>query len=94
MDKFKLHAILFGVAIVVTTLILSSPVDASDKFEYKRSKSGVELWSNSCVRCHNLRSPAERSDKEWEVIMHHMRLRANLTKEEHGKILDFLKSAN
>ena len=34
------------------------------------------------------------SDAEWDVAMHHMRIRANLTAEEHRKILEFLKSAN
>jgi len=57
-------------------------------------KGGGQLWAENCVRCHNVRSPSTYSDTEWEVAAHHMRIRANLTAEEHRKILQFLKSAN
>ena len=57
-------------------------------------KSGTQLWAENCTRCHNNRSPASYSDAQWEVAMHHMRIRANLTAEEHTKILEFLQSAN
>ena len=57
-------------------------------------KSGTQLWSENCTRCHNDRSPASYNDAQWEVAMHHMRIRANLTAEEHTKILEFLQSAN
>lgn len=58
------------------------------------SKGGAQLWAANCVRCHNNRSPSTYSDGEWDVAMHHMRIRGNLTPEEHRKILQFLKSAN
>jgi len=57
-------------------------------------KGGAQLWAENCIRCHNVRSPSSYSDAEWEVAMHHMRIRANLTAEEHKRILEFLKSAN
>ena len=34
------------------------------------------------------------SKAEWDVNMFHMRVRANLTAEEHKKILEFLKASN
>src|SRR5437868_14384565 len=55
-------------------------------------KSGAQLWSENCIRCHNIRSPSNYSPAQWEVVMMHMRVRANLTPEEHKKILEFLKS--
>lgn len=58
------------------------------------SKGGAQLWAGNCVRCHNNRSPSTYSDAEWDVAVHHMRIRANLTAEEHRRILEFLKSAN
>ncbi len=60
----------------------------------KSSKGGAELWTQNCARCHNMRSPSAYSDKQWEVITQHMRVRANLTAEETRKILEFLKSGN
>ncbi len=60
----------------------------------KTGKGGAQLWAENCNRCHNIRSPSIYSDAEWEVAMHHMRVLAGLTAEEHKKILEFLKSAN
>lgn len=60
----------------------------------KQTKGGSQLWSENCARCHNMRSPSSYSDAEWDVVMHHMRIRAQLTAEEHKAILEFLKSAN
>jgi cytochrome c5 len=54
--------------------------------------SGQELWSMNCQRCHNMRSPAMYSDAQWEVIVHHMRVRANITGVDARAIAEFLKS--
>ena len=55
---------------------------------------GAQLWTQNCGHCHNIRSPDSYSDAQWEVVMLHMRVRANLTAEEHKKILAFLKTAH
>jgi hypothetical protein len=55
--------------------------------------SGEELWSNNCLRCHNIRPPTMYGDAQWDVIVHHMRLRANITGQEQRAIVEFLKSA-
>jgi cytochrome c1 len=57
-------------------------------------KSGAQLWTDNCMRCHNLRGPETYSAAQWEVTVHHMRLRANLTGQEARKITEFLKSAS
>ena len=58
------------------------------------AKSGVQLWTENCTRCHNLRPATTLSDAEWDVALMHMRVRANLTAEEHKKIVEFLKASN
>jgi cytochrome c1 len=58
------------------------------------AQRGAQLWADNCVRCHNVRSPSSYSDAHWEVVMLHMRVRANLTEDEQKEILDFLKSAH
>lgn len=58
------------------------------------AKGGAELWGQTCGHCHNIRSPSSYSDAQWDVVMLHMRVRANLTGEEQRKILQFLKSAD
>ena len=55
--------------------------------------SGEELWSNNCLRCHNIRPPTMYGNAQWDVIVHHMRLRANITGQEQRAIVEFLKSA-
>lgn len=58
------------------------------------SKPGVQLWGENCGRCHNIRNPKSYSDAQWEIVMVHMRTRANLTSDEASKILEFLQAAN
>src|SRR5204863_7206380 len=55
--------------------------------------SGEELWSNNCLRCHNIRPPTMYSNAQWDVIVHQMRLRSNITGQEQRAIVEFLKSA-
>lgn len=57
-------------------------------------RSGVQLWSENCSRCHNMRPPTEFSAAQWSTIVHHMRLRANLTGDEQRKITQFLQASN
>ena|SRR5215831_4487406 len=54
--------------------------------------SGQELWSMNCQRCHNMRSPIMYNATQWQVIVHHMRIRANITGSDARAIADFLKS--
>lgn len=56
--------------------------------------AGAKLWEQNCIRCHNVRTPSSFSDGQWKIVMHHMRVRAGLTAEEHESILRFLQSAN
>jgi hypothetical protein len=55
-------------------------------------KGGAQLWADNCQSCHNMRSPSSYNDAQWDVTTIHMLVRANLTPEEHKKILEFLKS--
>jgi hypothetical protein len=57
-------------------------------------KSGVQVWSENCATCHYMRPPNAYSDAQWDVAVHHMRVRANLTTEEQQAILEYLKAAN
>jgi hypothetical protein len=68
----------------------SSSAASSDSY---MGLSGEELWSNNCLRCHNIRPPTMYTNAQWDVIVHHMRLRANITGQEQRAIVEFLKSA-
>jgi cytochrome c5 len=56
------------------------------------AKSGVQIWAETCNRCHNLRDPAWRTADQREVALHHMRLRVPLTGEDQRAILEFLRA--
>jgi mono/diheme cytochrome c family protein len=73
-----------------TTTNQSASAVSSDSYT---GLSGEELWSSNCLRCHNIRPPAMYGDAQWDVIVHHMRLRANITGQEQRAIVEFLKSA-
>jgi hypothetical protein len=55
-------------------------------------RQGARLWSPYCGECHSARPPAERSPAEWDTIMMHMRVRANLSAEDTRALLEFLKA--
>jgi Dihaem cytochrome c len=57
-------------------------------------QAGAQLWADNCNRCHNAPPPERFSDAQWDVIVHHMRVRANLTGEEQRKITEFLQASN
>ncbi len=55
---------------------------------------GARVYGNTCGSCHNARSPLERTDRQWTVIVNHMRARANLTGSESRAVLAFLQATN
>lgn len=57
-------------------------------------KSGSQLWSENCVRCHNAPPSSAYSNEQWHTLLMHMRVRARLTGEEANKILDFMQVSN
>lgn len=54
---------------------------------------GAKLWAQTCSQCHNMRPVKSYSKDEWGVIVHHMRVRANLTGSEARAIAAFLQSS-
>lgn len=55
---------------------------------------GAQIYSRNCQRCHNPRSPAERTDREWVIIVQHMQIRANLSADRAAAVRAFLLASN
>jgi cytochrome c5 len=55
------------------------------------AKGRAQIWSQTCNRCHNTRSPDSYSGREWSIVMTHMRVRGYLTGEDQRAILEFLQ---
>lgn len=87
---------LFVVASMMETGCASTnpAVPVSNGAHQDSGKGGSQLWQENCQRCHNFRSPDTLNDAQWEVAVHHMRIRGNLTAEEHKAIVEFLKAGN
>lgn len=91
-----LRSMVFGALLSgLFVLLLAGTMRASAAEEEKPDlTTGARLWRQNCARCHNLRTASERSDRQWEIIAGHMRLRANLTGADSRAILEFLKASN
>ncbi len=89
MKKIPIIISLFALLMVVFIAVRCSTTSS-----LAEAKSGAQLWGENCLRCHNAPSPETFSDSEWDVVVMHMRVRANLTENEAVKIADFLKTAN
>lgn len=55
-------------------------------------KSGTQLWSENCQRCHNTPPSSAFTNMQWEIINTHMRQRAMLTDDEYKKITEFMQA--
>lgn len=72
----------------------SSAPDGGGPIQASSAKGGAQLWGENCNRCHNYRPPQSFSDTQWEAVVMHMRLRADLTGEERRKITEFMKASH
>jgi cytochrome c5 len=71
----------------------STPSD-SPSLAADSQKGGAQLWAENCSRCHNSRPPQSFSDAQWQAVVMHMRLRADLTGPETRKITEFLQASH
>ena len=75
-------AALIGMAAIVESCVSTRVTD----------KSGTQLWSENCQRCHNTPPSSAFTNTQWEVINTHMRQRAMLTEDEYKKITEFMQA--
>jgi mono/diheme cytochrome c family protein len=57
-------------------------------------QTGDKIFRDNCTKCHAERSPMERTDKEWRVVVTHMRTIAQLTAKEANLVLKYLQENN
>lgn len=53
--------------------------------------TGAELYAINCNRCHQERYPTEFTSGQWQTIMTHMRVRANLPAQQVKTIVKYMK---
>ncbi len=81
-------------AAVLAAFVYSAPGLDGQQTAAQRVAEGAAVYGAECGRCHNPRSPLERTDREWVVIANHMRVRANLTGGQVRRVLAFLQATN
>jgi hypothetical protein len=74
------------------TLLLS--INGCKEPQKIADKSGAQLWSENCQRCHNTPAPKTFNDEQWKTVGMHMQSRALLTNMERDKIVEFLQAFN
>lgn len=77
-------SLMFGV------LMFGTPLNA----QQGDVSEGARVYGDTCGSCHYARSPLERTDRQWTVIINHMRVRANLTGGQTRDVLAFLMATN
>ncbi len=55
---------------------------------------GGKFYSDNCMRCHNARAPKEHRDRDWSIVMTHMRVTAGLPGQQARDIQAFLYASN
>ena len=53
--------------------------------------TGAELYAINCNRCHAERYPTEFNAAQWQTLLTHMRVRANLPAKQAREILKYLQ---
>lgn len=82
------------VAIVLAALVLPPGTARSQSNDQTPQIRGARIYGNLCGRCHNARSPAEFSDRDWTTIVMHMRTRTHMSRSEARAVEAFLRASN
>lgn len=92
----KITSIKNILTLIIICCAMTAIIFANGCVESKKvaAKSGAQLWSENCQRCHNTPSPTTFSDEQWKTVGMHMQTRALLTNNERDKIVEFLQSFN
>ncbi len=91
--RVVIGCLLLAMAAGVSTAIANDETE-SPAGESTPALDGAKVYAWNCGSCHSERWPKERSDAEWEVIMTHMRVRANMTADQTEAVLRYLKENN
>jgi hypothetical protein len=90
----KQQTVWWGVSALVGACAVSLHLTLTHASETKppqKKLTGAELYAINCNRCHAERYATEFTAAQWETIMLHMRVRANLPAEQARLILKYLK---
>lgn len=53
---------------------------------------GNEEWGQYCANCHSAIPPSDRAPHEWDTIMQHMRVEANIPADSARALVEYLRA--
>jgi len=83
-----------GTLVLLLTLAFSTMATESEPTDAQLFLKGAKLWGTYCGLCHNARAGSEFNRLEWDTLLLHMRVRANLPAEDAEAIRVFLRSSH
>ena len=83
-----------GALVLLLVLALRAAAVESEPTETQLFLRGAKLWGAYCGLCHNARSGGEFNRLEWDTLLLHMRVRANLPAEDAEALRVFLRSSH
>jgi len=92
----KRQRLRFGIGpfLLLLALALNTRAAESEPTETQLFLKGAKLWGEYCGLCHNARAGSEFNRLEWDTLLLHMRVRANLPAEDAEALRVFLRSSH
>jgi len=81
----------FAFAFALTASAVAAESEPTEKQLLRR---GAKLWGEYCGLCHNARPGSEFNRLEWDTLMLHMRVRANLPAKDAEAMRVYLQSSH
>ena len=94
MDKRQRLGFGVGTLVLLLALAFSTRAAESEPTETQLFLRGAKLWGAYCGLCHNARAGSEFNRLEWDTLLLHMRVRANLPAEDAEALRVFLRSSH
>ena len=83
-----------GAFVLLLVLVLSAAAVESEPTDTQLFLRGAKLWGAYCGLCHNARAGGEFNRLEWDTLLLHMRVRANLPAADAEALRVYLRSSH
>ena len=83
-----------GALVLLLALGLSTVAAENEPTDTQLFLKGAKLWGAYCGLCHNARAGSEFNRLEWDTLLLHMRVRANLPAADAEALRVYLRSSH
>ncbi|MCH7645404.1 MAG: c-type cytochrome [Myxococcales bacterium] len=87
----RFHSRLVGTAVLVMAVMI--PLARADEVMGDFAR-GAKYYADNCGRCHKARAPSEHRDREWSIVVTHMRVAAGLPGQQARDVEAYLRASN